>query len=299
MNVKKLLLCGRKRREVQPLRAAGQIERGWERVKKTGLFFRCAALLLACGIFLSACSLELSDTEIRGRMNKIAETLPATTIDQITLSQTMSEGGKAYSAAVQLTWSGQEGRFSTEKALNLYSRTFADEVMVHIPNVALLSLSWVVPFHAEDEAAMIYSFQRRKDGMAQTGLSDRFTDGTFGADAFIDPNAKVDVSVRRVERDEEEGEASPEDGTADEQAGDEKAAGEPTDTDDPDTGQSAAPDEASAAPAPEPPAPASESEPESESESEPEPQPEPEPEPELEPEPEYNGDNEDGGGQWF
>ena len=245
-------------------------------MKKVGLFFRCAALLLACGIFLSACSFELSDAEIRGRMNKIAETLPSTTINQITLSQTMSEGGKAYSAAVQLTWAGQEGRFSTEKALNLYSRTFADEVMVHVPNVAMLSLSWVVPFHAEDEAAMIYSFQRRKDGMTQTGLSDRFTDGTFGADAFIDPNARVDVPVRRVEREEE---ASPEDGTTEGQADGEQADGEQADTPAPDTGQSAAPDEASAAPAPSDTAPA--------------------PEPEPEPEPEYNGENEDGGGPWF
>lgn len=243
-------------------------------MKRIGLLFQCAALLLACGIFLGACSFELSDAEIRGRMNKIAETLPATTVSQITLSQTMSEGGKAYSAAVQLTWAGQEGRFSTEKALNLYSRTFADEVMVHIPNVAMLSLSWVVPFHAEDEAAMIYSFQRRKDGMAQTGLSDRFTDGTFGADAFIDPDAKVDVPVRRVERNEEEGE-NPGEGTGGE-AAEENQEGTAAPDAGEDTGQSAAPDEASPVPAPEePPAPA------------------------PEPEPEYNGDNEDGGGQWF
>lgn len=277
-------------------------------MKKAGLLFRCLALLLACGIFLSACSFELSDAEIRGRMNKIAETLPATTIGQITLSQTMSEGGKAYSAAVQLTWAGQEGRFSTEKALNLYSRTFADEVMVHIPNVALLSLSWVVPFHAEDEAAMIYSFQRRKDGMTQTGLSDRFTDGTFGADAFIDPNAKVDVPVRRVEQNEEAEEAPPKDGaTGEETTGGETAGEEPAggQTAAPDTGnntdQAAAPDadeqtgtpnETAAAPAPAP----------SNAVPAPEPSntaPAPETEPEPEPEPEYNGDNEDGGGQWF
>lgn len=257
-------------------------------MKKIGSLLRCLALLLACGIFLSACSLELSDAEIRGRMNKIAETLPYTTIGQITLSQTMAESGKAYSAAVQLTWAGQEGRFSTEKALNLYSRTFADEVMVHIPNVALLSLSWVVPFHAEDEAAMIYSFQRRKDGMTQTGLSDRFTDGTFGADAFIDPNAQVEVPVRRMERNEDEEKPSEEESTGEEAVGEEAADGQ---TDTPDagetTGQSNAPgtaeqtpDESTANPAPEP------------SNAAPEPEPEPEPE-------EYNGDNEDGGGQWF
>lgn len=199
---------------------------------------RLTGLLLSalCALLLSACSLELSDQEIEGRLNKIAAILPSTEVSAISLSKTMADEGQACSAAVQLTWNGKEGRFTTEKALDQYSRAFADEVTARIPVIADLSLSWVVPFHSADEASMIYVYQRRKDGLTQVGLSDRFTDGSFGADAFIDPNAMVEIPVRRVESEgaktvgaedgaPADGETAPPDGTAGQTPGENAAPG--------------------------------------------------------------------------
>ena len=149
-------------------------------------------------LLFSACSLELSEEESTERLVKIAGKIPSASVSSISLSKGVSDGSVGYYADLELTWSGKEGRFSTEKALDKYSSEYAAEVTKRVPTVAMLSLSWVVPFHAEDEPAMVYSYQRRKSGLTQIGLQDRFTDGTFGADAFIDPDAMVTVPVRRV-----------------------------------------------------------------------------------------------------
>ncbi len=166
--------------------------KGAECVKKS-------IFLLFFLLFFTACSLELSEEEMEGRLIKIAGRLPATAAGEVDLTQTVSGGARAYSAVVQLTWSEMQGRFSTEKALAKYSRQFADEVTQRIPSISTLSLAWVVPFHSKEETAMRFSYQRRKEGLTQIALEDRFTDGTFGADAFIDPNAMVEVPVRRLE----------------------------------------------------------------------------------------------------
>ncbi|MCI8856987.1 MAG: hypothetical protein HFH26_10660 [Clostridiaceae bacterium] len=149
-------------------------------------------------LLCAACSLEITAEEVQTRFSRIIQKYPSTTEEEISLSKMSSGRQSAYNAVVRLKWSEKQGRFSTERALEQYSRELAAEVSQRIPMVLELELSWIVPFHAEDEAAMIFSYSRRKEGLTQTALDDRFTDGTFGADAYIDPNAMVDVPVRRI-----------------------------------------------------------------------------------------------------
>lgn len=161
---------------------------------------------------VSGPSLHMSEEEIQQTLTDITAEVPKTETTEITLTplpedeipaeNNGEQDGNAedvtlYSAEVHLSWDTRLGRFSVEKALDGYSRTLAVNMLSGAPPVLLLDISWTIPYHAEDESAMVYSFVRNGDVIWQTGLYDRFTDGSFGADAFLEtPMNPVPASIK-------------------------------------------------------------------------------------------------------
>lgn len=161
---------------------------------------------------VSSSGLRMSEEEIQGTLADIAAGVPKTETTEITLTplpkdneqyenddvqDENAEDVTLYSAEISLSWDTRLGRFSVEKALDDYSRTLAVNMLSGAPPVLLLDISWTIPYHAGDEAAMVYSFVRNGDVIWQTGLYDRFTDGSFGADAFLEtPVNPVPASVK-------------------------------------------------------------------------------------------------------
>lgn len=143
-------------------------------------------LLAACGIP----SADMTTEEIYKQLEALAGQLPSTDTERIDLSQTES----GYQAAFALTWNEEMARFSTEKALEQYSRELAAGISERAPGIQRASLSWTVPYHSAEEPSMEFSYKRKSGQLEQTEVSDRFTDSTFGADAYI---PQVTISLNR------------------------------------------------------------------------------------------------------
>lgn len=165
-----------------------------------------AALLLlhltACGAAGGASSsLEVMQTGLAD----LAAVLPGTetrTCELVPLDSEPSDNpegqpAQCYLANYDLTWNEEAGRFSTEKALDRYSRQLAFDAMQSSPSIVRVDITWLTPYHSTEEVAMGYTFERRKDAVWQTSVSDRFTDGSFGADAFLEaPVTPVAAAVK-------------------------------------------------------------------------------------------------------
>ena len=86
-------------------------------------------------LLCTACSLEITAEEVQTRFSRIIEKYPSTTEEEISLSKMSSGRQSAYNAVVRLKWSEKQGRFSTERALEQYSRELAAEVSQRIPMI--------------------------------------------------------------------------------------------------------------------------------------------------------------------
>lgn len=146
-------------------------------------------------LFLTACtgmSRELTADEIQAQLEAYANQLPSTVANSVQLSQTAD----GYSVDINLTWDKSIPRYSTEKALEKYSRNLSAYISNLAPDVSMASLSWMVPYHSEIEPAMAFSYARADERLEQTDLQDRFTDSTFGADAPANFSTPVQPSQR-------------------------------------------------------------------------------------------------------
>lgn len=181
-------------------------------LKKICALLPALLLLTACGpvglraespaVPASGVEKSMSEAEIQEKLSAVIAGVPKAETTEITLTALPMDdetggGVTLYSASVGMTWDAQLGRFSTEKALDGYSRALALAVMSDAPPVVLLDIAWTIPYHAADEVAMRYSFGRSENVLWETGLYDRFTDGSFGADAFLEtPVNPVPASVK-------------------------------------------------------------------------------------------------------
>lgn len=145
----------------------------------------CVCVLSAFLLFvLTACqSTEREQTaeEVQAQLQEIAGLFPSTETNNISVSQ-RQEGG--FAAVVDMTWDESEGRYTTERTIDQYSLDFAATASERANSLSELTISWTVPYHSETEPSIEITFGRRDDWLRQTDIQDRFTDNTFGADAF-------------------------------------------------------------------------------------------------------------------
>lgn len=140
-----------------------------------------SALLL---LLLTACQTterEQTAEEIQAQLQEIASLFPSTEANNINVSQ-RQEGG--FAAVVDMTWDESTGRYTTERTIDQYSLDFAATASETAYSLSELTLSWTVPYHSETEPSIEITFGRRDDWLQQTDIQDRFTDNTFGVDAF-------------------------------------------------------------------------------------------------------------------
>lgn len=149
-------------------------------IKKICVCVLSALLLLV----LSACQTtgrEQTAEEIQGQLQEIAGLFPSTETSNINVSQ-RQEGG--FAAVVDMIWDESTGRYTTERTIDQYSLDFAATASETAYSLSELTLSWTVPYHSETEPSIEITFGRRDDRLQQTDIQDRFTDNSFGADAF-------------------------------------------------------------------------------------------------------------------
>ncbi len=146
------------------------------------IFFILLPVFLA--LFLSSCSgmaKEMTADEMKAELGEITGTLPDTETTGVNLSQEDTGG---YNADLQLTWKNECGRFSTEKTLESYSWAVAQNISQNIADVSTITLSWMVPYHSASEPSIQLQYKKKDGVFEQVDIQDRFTDNTFGADAF-------------------------------------------------------------------------------------------------------------------
>lgn len=166
------------------------------------MFKRISALFLAIPFLLltAACSgipaQEPTAEAIQMQLETYASGIPSVQADRVSLSPA---GDGSYSVAAELTWNESVPRYSTEKALEQYSQALADDLSKRAPNVAMASLSWMVPYHSKTEPAMQFEYQRSDDQLERSSLQDRFEDTSFGADAPDQQRVTVNLSSLRSE----------------------------------------------------------------------------------------------------
>lgn len=139
-----------------------------------------SALLLA----LTACQGvggEQTAEQVQSRLGDIAALFPSTETGDITVGQDQNGG---FTAFIDLTWNEEVGRYPTQRAIDQYSLDFAATADEQTPSLSSLTLSWTVPYHSDTEPAIEVAFQKKKEGLEQVEIKDRFTDNTFGADPF-------------------------------------------------------------------------------------------------------------------
>lgn len=158
-----------------------KIRKGGFRLIKRFCVCALSALLL---MTLAACQTterEQTAEEIQSQLQEIASLFPSTETGNINVSQ-RQEGG--FAAVVDMTWGESTGRYTTERTIDQYSLDFAATASETAYSLSELTLSWTVPYHSETEPSIEITFGRRDDWLQQTDIQDRFTDNTFGADAF-------------------------------------------------------------------------------------------------------------------
>lgn len=134
---------------------------------------------------------EMTTEEIQAQIQVAVDRIPSAEAGPVNLSQAAT----GYAAALDLTWKESVGRFSTERALKQYSQDLTASISRYAPEVSEVLLSWTVPYHSETEPTMVFSFKKSDDVLEQTELEDRFTDGTFGADAYVLPEETPEPAV--------------------------------------------------------------------------------------------------------
>ncbi len=165
-----------------------------EMIRSTFCFFFSISILF----LLTACTgmtKEMTAEDIQKELEKSIEQIPSAEVTGIDLVQ--SSGG--YNATVDLTWTESVGRFSTQKAIEKYSWNFAQSISEHAPAVSAISLSWMVPYHSENEPSIKVSYEKNDSRFEQSDIQDRFTEGSFGADAYINPATSIPASTTNAE----------------------------------------------------------------------------------------------------